>query len=82
MSNVDVVEFQIARSLGARLNTASGTPLHCPRRTKLTKSIELGFDAPAQNFNLLFFLTYWNIIDNIVFRRDHREMSIVRLLWL
>ena len=25
-----VVEFRITRSLGARLNTASGTPLHCP----------------------------------------------------
>ena len=47
-------QFRITRSLGARLNTASDTsdtPLHCPRRTKLTKSIELGFDvAPAQNF--------------------------------
>ena len=40
-----VVEFRITRSLGARLNTASGTPLHCPRRTKLIKSIELAFDS-------------------------------------
>ena len=38
----------ITRSLGARLNAASDTSLHCPRRTKVTKSIELGFDAPAQ----------------------------------
>ena len=44
------VGFRITRSLGARLNIASDTPLHCPRRTKLTQSIEQGFDAPAQNF--------------------------------
>ena len=36
-----VVEFRIriTRSLGARLNAASDTPLHCPRRTKLAKPI-------------------------------------------
>ena len=45
-------------ALGARIDVAFDTSLHRPRRTKLTKFIELGFDAPAQKFDLLLFLTY------------------------
>ena len=44
------MEFWITRLLGVRHNTASNNPLHGPRRPKLTKSIELGFDALAQFF--------------------------------
>ena len=42
-----VVVFRITRSLGARLNIASGTPLHCPRRPERTCSIELWLRCAA-----------------------------------
>ena len=77
-----VSDHSLVHSLGARLNTASDTPPHCPRRTKArqTHLCLFGLRAKKQDF-FMWRKVYWLFIQKDLEKLQRKREIDITWFW-